>query len=59
MNPIWLLRLTRWARRPPGRRLQIIVGTVLVAAILLWGIEHFFGWPEALTPERIPRRIMR
>ena len=59
MNPIWLLRLTRWARRPPGHRMQIVVGAVLVLVLILWGIEHFIGWPDALTPERIPRRVIR
>jgi hypothetical protein len=59
VNPIWLLRLTRWARRAPSRRMQIIVGFVLVAACVLWGVEQFIGWPDALTPERIPRSIVR
>jgi len=54
MNITWLLRLAKWARRPPGprtvRRWLIVIGIGLAIV----GIEHVFGWPEALTLE--PRR---
>ncbi len=49
MNPMWFIRMARWARHPPSRRMIQVVGLVLGLALVLWGIEHFFGWPEWLT----------
>ncbi|MDZ7710485.1 MAG: hypothetical protein U5K36_10790 [Roseovarius sp.] len=54
MNIIWLLRMARWARRPPGPRMVRLVLIVIGAGLAIAGIEFFFGWPEALTLE--PRR---
>ncbi|MAU53101.1 MAG: hypothetical protein CMN17_12185 [Roseovarius sp.] len=54
MNIAWLLRLARWARRPPGPRTVRLWLIVIGLALAIAGIEHFLGWPEALTME--PRR---
>ncbi len=48
MNPLWLIRMARWARNPPSV-LRVIIGAVVVAfCLILVGIEHFWGWPDWL-----------
>jgi len=54
MNIAWLVRMARWARRPPGPRTVKLWLSVIGIALVIAGIELFFGWPEALTLE--PRR---
>ncbi|MDC0737107.1 hypothetical protein N6L24_02325 [Cognatishimia sp. SS12] len=53
MNPRWLLRAALWVRRPPSRQRQILVAIVLALAALLFAVEYFWGWPEALSPEKM------
>lgn len=53
MNPIWLLRMKRWMRNPPGPgKVKLVVG-VVAAGLILAGIEALWGWPEWLTPRPI------
>ena len=55
MNLVWLMRMARWARRPPSAaRVKLVLG-VVAACFVLWGIELIWGWPEALRVNRIPR----
>lgn len=60
MNYTWFLRMAKWARNPPSpARVKLVLG-VIAACLLLFGFEHFFGWPEALTLDgprahRLPR----
>lgn len=57
MNGIWqFLRMSRWARRPPSTRMVIMVAGIVVFALSLAAIEHFVGWPDALSIEPQPRR---
>ena len=49
MNPVWLLRMAKWARHPPSTRRVKLVLTVVAVSLALWGIEMVWGWPEALT----------
>ncbi len=59
MNPRWFMRMALWARNPPSRRrIQIVVFAVICTAIL-YGIEQYFGWPEALTAEKIGNKGLR
>ncbi|MEY3960286.1 MAG: hypothetical protein RIR14_940 [Pseudomonadota bacterium] len=52
MNLTWLLRMTKWARRPPSpARVKLVLGVVALC-LALWGIELVWGWPEALTVNR-------
>lgn len=51
MNPIWFVRMAKWARHPPSKRMVKLVLAVLAFVAALYGIEYFFGWPEWLTPE--------
>ena len=56
MMPMGLfLRMTRWIRNPPSRNMRIVIAIAGLTAIVIGGIEYFFGWPDALTAERIPR----
>ncbi|MDB5660855.1 MAG: hypothetical protein JWS10_3470 [Cypionkella sp.] len=49
MNPIWLMRMARWARHPPSPgRVKLVLGVVVVC-LVLFGIEHFWGWPDWLA----------
>ncbi len=52
----WLLRMSRWVRNPPGWRAFLWLLVVVGLCALLIGVEMIFGWPEALTPERLPGR---
>ena len=48
----WLLRASRWSRRPPSLgRVAVVLG-VLALCLALAGIERAGLWPDALTPER-------
>jgi hypothetical protein len=54
MNPLWLLRASRWARNPPSaRRVWLVLG-VIAACLLLAGAERLFGGPD-MDPVRAPR----
>ena len=54
MNPIWFLRMKKWARNPPSAaRVKLVLG-VIVACLLIFGYEWLFGWPDWLTPNRVP-----
>jgi hypothetical protein len=45
----WLLRASKWARRPPSWR-QVRVALIIVAVgLALFAIERFWGWPDFLT----------
>ncbi|EYD71912.1 hypothetical protein [Limimaricola hongkongensis] len=48
MNIHWLLRLAHWARHPPSPRHMAMIAGVIIACLLLVGIEYFWGWPDAL-----------
>lgn len=53
MNTGWLLRMARWARRPPseGRVLWVLIVVAICAALV--AVEWLMGgWPEVLTPDR-------
>ncbi|MCU0900456.1 MAG: hypothetical protein MUC82_08175 [Cypionkella sp.] len=53
MNPVWLLRMAQWVRNPPSwGRVKLVVGVVL-ACLAIFGLEYIWGWPEALTPQKV------
>ncbi len=55
MNPVWLLRMVRWLRRPPSvARVKLVLG-VVAACLVLVAVERVVGWPEALEVHRIAR----
>jgi len=51
------LRMALWIRQPPSRNHIIVMAMVVIVAALCLGFETLFGWPEALTVERLPRHI--
>ena len=48
-----------WARNPPSRRRIQLVLIVISACALIYGIEQFFGWPDALTAEKIGNKGLK
>ncbi|MHA6345810.1 hypothetical protein [Roseivivax sp. CAU 1761] len=61
MNPLWLLRMRRWAQSPPRPRNVALLLVLLAALLALYGAERA-GWlPEwlALAPEGAPGRVLR
>jgi hypothetical protein len=48
MNLGWFLRMSKWARRPPSAGQVKLVLAVVALCFVLWGVEHIWGWPEAL-----------
>lgn len=60
MNMIWLLRMAQWAKRPPSEARVKLVLAIIALSLLLFGYEWWFGWPDWLTPNQVPRgRITR
>lgn len=53
MNPIWLIRMARWARNPPSWGRVKLVAAVVAMVFALWGIELLWGFPDWLTPQKI------
>jgi hypothetical protein len=53
MNPMWLVRMARWARNPPSAGQVKLVFGVIALCLLIFGYEWLFGWPEALVPQKI------
>lgn len=52
---MWLMRLSRLARRPPsGNQLKIIIA-IAALCLVFYGIEQIWGWPEWLKVERARR----
>lgn len=48
-----LLRMAKWARNPPSeKRVKLVFGVVL-ACLLLVGIEYLFGFPDWLVPQEM------
>ncbi len=57
MNPIWLLRMSKWARNPPSaKRVMLVFGIIALAAIIV-GIEWMGWWPDWAKAERMPRKF--
>jgi hypothetical protein len=53
MTPIWLMRMAGWVRNPPSpARVRLVLG-VIALCLVIAGIEYLWGWPEALSPQRI------
>ncbi|MEM9717440.1 MAG: hypothetical protein AAF826_13075 [Pseudomonadota bacterium] len=50
--------MKRWVQNPPSMKMVRLVVGVVLACIALVAYEYMFGWPEALTAERMPRRPM-
>lgn len=53
MSPLWLVRMARWVRNPPGPRKVTLVLAVVAICLLIYAVERWIGWPEALTGDRL------
>lgn len=53
MNPIWFLRMTRWARNPPSWQKVMLVLAVIGVCLALYAVERWIGWPEWLSADRL------
>ena len=55
LNPRHLLRMSKWARKPPGeKRVKLVIG-IIVICLILFAIERWIGVPEWMQME-LPRR---
>jgi len=59
MNPMWLVRASRWARNPPSMRRVLLILGIVAVCLALYGFEQVFGWPEWLTLPNDGRRVPR
>lgn len=59
MNVHWLMRMARWARHPPSGRYMWTVGIVVVAALVLYGLESYGLLPDWISAQRINGRVLR
>jgi hypothetical protein len=50
-----LVRMAYWSRRPPSRQFIVAAGIAVALALAIGLVERFFGWPEFLTVEPLPR----
>ena len=51
MNPLWLLRMSKWARNGPSdKRVKLVICVVLLAFLIL-GVEKLGWWPDWATAE--------
>ena len=57
MNIHWLMRMARWARNPPSAKQVKFVLAIVAACAILFVIERYVGWPDALTADRVPWRM--
>ncbi|MEM5475233.1 hypothetical protein [Pacificibacter sp. AS14] len=59
MNLMWLIRAKRWAHRPPStKRIKLVFGVVL-ACLVLVGVEKFIGVPEWMQLDTSKRSGLR
>ncbi|WP_203564882.1 hypothetical protein [Aliiroseovarius sp. PrR006] len=55
MNPLWLLRMSKWARNPPSDKRVALVFVVIAICLALFAYEYFFGAPDWMKVERVKR----
>lgn len=52
--PPLVMRLLLWLRHPPSRNQRIAIAAICGGGLAFAAIEWAFGWPEWLTPGRVP-----
>ena len=57
MNLRHLMRMSRWARNPPSAARVKLMAAIVVFCLLLYAIERWIGWPEALTTSMTRGRL--
>jgi len=57
MNPIWFVRMWRWAKNPPSAaRVRLVLGVIALCLVLV-AVERWVGWPDWLTTQGGARPI--
>ena len=51
MNPMWLMRMYRWAKNPPSMRQVIGLLAIIGVCLALVGIEALGLWPDWATTQ--------
>ena len=51
LTPRSIVRMAKWARRPPSLKMVIMVFSIVAIGLLIAGIEHYVGWPDTLTAD--------
>lgn len=51
LNPRQILRMSRWARRPPSMRRVVAFLGVLAASLIIVGAEHLGLLPDFMTDQ--------
>jgi len=59
MNPIWFLRMKRWAQRPPSWWKVKLVIAVVCICFVLYGLEQTGLLPEWMAADRASPRGLR
>ena len=59
MNLRHLLRMSRWAHRPPTAKRVKMVFLVILFCLLLVALERLLGWPDWLTVDGNANRRFR
>lgn len=54
-----LLRMARWAKRPPSQQRVILVISVIVICLVIAGIERWIGFPDWMAGESSRPRVVR
>lgn len=54
-----LLRMARWAKRPPSQQRVILVISVIVICLVIAGIERWIGFPDWMAVESSRPRVVR
>lgn len=55
MNMRWLLRMKRWADNPPSWTRVKFVFYIVLACVIMYAYEYFYGWPEFLMLDKFGR----
>lgn len=59
MNPLWFLRMKRWAQNPPSTRRIMLVFGVIVFCLALYGLERAGVLPDWMQADRASPRALR
>ena len=53
MNPVWFLRMSRWARNPPSAKRVKFVFAIIAVGVAIWGVEYMGWWPDWATAKKM------
>ena len=59
MNPLWLMRMARWARHPPSQGRVLLVLAIVLACAALYAAEQLGGLPDWMQAERVRGPMIR